>query len=253
MGNRTREQFTPTTTDIDCVGYAVKADIYEGGEGGAVLLSLIGRTSRRTKQRYYDFLPRLAKELGITSVIFDYTGHGDSPFNIEDLSPAQHFLEVITVFDWIKARYPNRQLLMIGSSYGGFLATQLTKYRRFDGLILRAPAIYKPSAFYTLMKDEDRGGTQAFRRDVEALAKHPLLACASQFEGKVLPVVHENDEQIPRETTDAYANAFKPEVVLVKGVTHSLDNVTEQQAADYNQTIFDWLAANTQKEQIMTL
>ena len=237
----------PKTLDIDCTGYSVKADVYEGSDKGAVLLSLIGRTSKRTKQRYYDFLPRLANELGITTVIFDYTGHGDSPFDIEDLSPAQHFLEVVKVFDWIKQNYPNRQVFVIGSSYGGFLATQLTKYRHFDGLVLRAPAIYKPSDFYTLKKDEDREATQSFRRDKEALAAHPLLARASKFEGKVLLVVHENDEQIPKETTDAYANAFKPEVILVKGVSHSLDNVTEQQVDDYNQRIFDWLDKNTSK------
>ncbi len=117
------------TLDIPLNGYAVKTDIYEGNENGAVLLSLIGRTSKRTKQRYYDFLPRLASELGITSVIFDYTGHGDSPFDIEDISPAQHFLEVIAVFDWIKEHYPNRKVFVIGSSYGGFLSTQITKYR----------------------------------------------------------------------------------------------------------------------------
>lgn len=237
----------PKTLDIDCTGYSVKADVYEGSDKGAVLLSLIGRTSKRTKQRYYDFLPRLANELGITTVIFDYTGHGDSPFDIEDLSPAQHFLEVVKVFDWIKQNYPNRQVFVIGSSYGGFLATQLTKYRHFDGLVLRAPAIYKPSDFYTLKRNEDREATQSFRRDKEALATHPLLARASKFEGKVLLVVHENDEQIPRETTDAYANAFKPEVILVKGVSHSLDNVTEQQVADYNQRIFNWLDENTSK------
>lgn len=235
----------PITTDIQCVGYAVKADIYKGSDEGAVLLSLIGRTSKRTKQRYYDFLPRLSKELGITTVIFDYTGHGDSPFDIEDLSPAQHFLEVVTVFDWIKEKYPNRKIFVIGSSYGGFLATQLTKYRKFDGLVLRAPAIYRPSDFYTLKKNEDRDATQAFRRDVEALSMHPLLARASKFEGKVLLVVHEKDEQIPKETTDAYANAFKPEVILVQGVTHSLDNVTQQQVDDYNQRIFDWLKASS--------
>jgi hypothetical protein len=108
-------------------------------------------------------------------------------------------------------------------------------------LVLRAPAIYKPSDFYTLKKNEDREATQEFRRNAEALATHPFLARASKFKGKVLLVVHENDEQIPKETTDAYANAFKPEIFLVEGVTHSLDNVTEQQVADYNQLIFDWI------------
>jgi hypothetical protein len=229
------------TLDISLNGYAVKTDVYEGSENGAVLLSLIGRTSKRTKQHYYDSLPRLSTELGITSVIFDYTGHGDSPFDIEDIRPAQHFLEVIVVFDWIRENYPNRKVFVIGSSYGGFLATQLTKYREFDGLVLRAPAIYKPSDFYTLKKNEDREATQKFRRNAEALATHPLLARASRFKGKVLLVVHENDELIPKETTDAYANAFKPEIFLVKAATHSLDNATEQQIADYNQCIFDWI------------
>lgn len=234
----------PKTIDIDCKGYSVKTDIYQGKEDGAILLSLIGRTSKRTKQRYYDFLPRLAKELGITTVIFDYSGHGDSPYDIQELCSAQHFLEVITVFDWIKSQYPNRKVFVIGSSYGGFLATQLTKYRKFDGLVLRAPAIYRPQDFYTLMKNEDRNATQDFRRNQELLSKHPLLARAKNFEGKVLLVVHENDEQIPKETTDAYANAFSPEVILVKGVTHSLDNVTEQQVDEYNQQIFDWFSKN---------
>ncbi len=237
----------PITTDIECKGYAVKADIYEGSKNGALLLSLIGRTSHRTKKHYQNLLPRLAEEPGFTSLIFDYSGHGDSPFNIEETRPAQHFLEVITVFDWMKEKYPNRKFFVIGSSYGGFLATQLTKYRKFDGLILRAPAIYKPSEFYTLIKNEDRDGTQAFRHNVEDLKNHPLLARASEFEGKVLLVVHELDEEIPRETTDAYANAFKPEVIPVKGVTHSLDNATEEKVADYNQKIFEWLATNVNR------
>jgi uncharacterized protein len=230
----------PDTLDIECVGYAVKADIYEGSKDGAVLLSLIGRSSRRTKQRYYDFLPRLATELGITTLIFDYTGHGDSPFAVEDLSPAQHFLEVITVFDWIKQQYPDRKVFVIGSSYGGFMATQLTQYRAFDGLILRAPAIYRPADFYTLKKYEDRDATMAFRRDSDALAKHPLLARAAQFKGDVLLVVHTKDEQIPKETTDAYAHAFQSELIE-EDVAHSLDKTSEQQVSDYNQKIFNWL------------
>lgn len=234
----------PKTIDIECKGYAVKTDIYEGSNDGAILLSLIGRTSRRTKQRYYDFLPRLSKELGITTIIFDYTGHGDSPFDIEELSPAQHFLEVVTVFDWIKENFPNRKTFVIGSSYGGYLATQLTKYRKFDGLILRAPAIYRPSDFYTLMKNENREATMAFRHDSGALSKHPLLTRASQFEGKVLLVVHENDELIPKETTDAYASAFNAEVILVNDITHSLDTATQEQIDNYNETIYEWLQKN---------
>ncbi|MEK7202079.1 MAG: alpha/beta fold hydrolase [Patescibacteria group bacterium] len=233
----------PKTIDIECKGYAVKADIYKGNKDSVVALFLIGRTSSSSKPRYKEFLPRLAQDLGITSVIFDYTGHGDSPFDIEDLSPAQHFLEVITVFDWMKEKYPSRRFFVVGSSYGGFLATQLTKYKNFDGLILQAPAIYRPVDFYTPAKKWDENATYSLRRDVEALAKHPLLERAAQFEGKVLLVVHKRDERIPKETTDAYANALHPEVI-VEDIPHSLGKATEQELASYNQKLFDWIASN---------
>lgn len=93
-------------------------------------------------QHYYDFLPRLATELGTTSVIFDYSGHGDSPFDIEDIRLAQHFLEVITVFDCTKHEYLGRNIIIVGSSYGGFMALNLSRHRAFDAMLLRAPALY---------------------------------------------------------------------------------------------------------------
>lgn len=231
----------PATIDIQCGSYSVKTDIYEGNEDKPIILSLIGRTSKRTKQRYLEFFPRLSKELGVTTVIFDYTGHGDSPFELAELKPAQHFFEVITVFDWIKEKYPNRKIIVIGSSYGGFLATKLIQYRNVSNLILRAPAIYKDTDFYTSRKDEDREATFSYRQNTEALLKSPLLQHAAKFEGKTLLVVHENDEQIPKETTNAYAKAFSSDISIAKGVPHSLDDATEEQIADYNQQIIYWL------------
>lgn len=225
---------------IDCVGYNVAADVYEGSENGSVLLSLIGRTSRKNKERYKKLYRKAAKEIGITTIIFDYTGHGESPFNIEELTPAQHFLEVISVFDWIKREYPNKKVAVIGSSYGGFLATQLTKYRKFDKLILRAPAIYRPTDFYTKKKDEDIAVTAKFRRNAKELSGHPLLARASKFEGESFLLVHKRDEQIPKEMTDAYVHAFNPEIV-VHDVTHSLDDATEEEIDDYEETVLNWL------------
>lgn len=219
----------------------VKADIYESTIDGPILLSLIGRTSNRKKQHYIDFSRKVAEGRNITSVVFDYSGHGDSPFDIEDIRPAQHFLEVIEVFDWMQGQYPGREFIVIGSSYGGFLATQLTKYRTFDRLVLRAPAIYRPSDFYTCKKDEDTAATMAFRKDVVMLAEHPLLSRASKFTGKVLVVVHENDEFIPRTTTAAYAKAFSADVIVKPGLSHSLDDATPEQVGVYFNDIYDWL------------
>ncbi len=230
------------TLEIDCLGYSVTADIYEGNKKGPILLTLIGKPSSRKKPYYKALSTRLAKERGITTVIFDYSGQGNSRFNLADIYPAQHFLEVVTVFDSIKDLFPGRKIIILGSSYGGYLATQLIQYREFDALILRAPSIYRPSDFYTKKADLDDAATEAFVRDKEALSRHPLLARASSYKGKVLLVVHEFDEKIPRETTNAYAKAFKSEVVVAQGAPHSLDKFKPKERLDeYNQAIINWL------------
>ena len=231
------------TFDIECTGYSVKADWYETDNTDEIILSLIGWTSNR--KRYNDILSAICSKTGKSALVFDYSGHGDSPFDVNTTRPAQHFLEVICVFDWLKEKYPKAKITVMGTSYGGFLAVQLTKYRIFDNLILRVPAIYPPSDFYTLNErintDEAWATKDAFRRDVEALAKHPLLGRASSFKGKTLVVVHENDEQVPKETTDAYVNAFNADVYVAKGFPHSIYNQTREELAEYQSAISKWL------------
>ncbi len=68
----------------------------------------------------------------------------------------------------MRQTYPGRRFIVVGSSYGGFMATQLTKYREFDTLVLRAPAIYRPLDFYTKAKDEDKDAADAFAKAFDA-------------------------------------------------------------------------------------
>ncbi len=231
------------TFKIQCTGYSVDADWYEGERTDEILLSLIGWTSNR--KRYADILSAIVKNTGMSAMVLEYSGHGDSPFDVMQTRPAQHFLEVICAFDWLKEHYPNAKVTVMGTSYGGYMATQLTKYRAFDKLVLRVPAIYKPSDFYTLNgvinSEEGRAAKDAFRRDAEALASHPLLTRASSFGGKTLVVVHENDELVPKETTDAYIKAFNADVHVAKGFPHSTGEIPREQIIEYQNAISQWL------------
>ncbi len=233
----------PKTLDIACTGYTVKANWYETNNTDEIILSLIGWDSAMSK--YGDILSAICTQTNKSVLVFDYSGHGDSPFDIRMTRPAQHFLEVICVFDWLKEKYPKARITVMGTSYGGFLATQLTKYRSFDSLVLRVPAIYKPSDFYTLNgvinSVDGKIAKDAFRRDTDALSKHPLLARASEYNGKTLVVVHENDEQVPKETTDAYIHAFNADVYVAKGFAHSLYNQPAEKILAYQNAISDWL------------
>lgn len=225
--------------EIPLVAYNLAATLHTSAQPSKhILLSLIGFTA--TKERYSDFLDTFANELGITSLVFDYSGHGESPFLLEKITPAQHFLEVITVFDWLKEQYADHTVTVMGSSYGGYLATQLTKYRTFENLILRAPAIYKPQDFYTTWANLDRN-QKSIRENPAALAEHPLLKRASKFSGNTLVVVHENDEMVPAPTTDAYQQAFGADTYMATGFPHGLMQVPAAQQTIYKQAIIDWL------------
>lgn len=209
--------------EIGCSRYVVKADWYEGNDTQKVLLNLYGYSSKRSRQE--EIVRSIVAKTGASALVFDYSGHGESPFDVTLTRPAQHFLEVIYAFDWIRDTYPNARITVIGTSYGGFLATQLTKYRAFENLILRAPAIYKPSDFYTMWRDIDRDWTRnVFRRDVDVLSNHPLLARASKFAGRTLVMVHENDVSIPTQTTDAFIRAFSADTYFAEGLGHALSD-----------------------------
>jgi predicted alpha/beta-fold hydrolase len=233
------DHLSPETLDIECTGYSVVADLY-AGQAKTILLSLVGWTSSR--RQYSDIVSAIVKNTGMPALVFDYSGHGDSPFDVWQTRPAQHFLEVICAFDWIRDTYPDYKIAVMGTSYGGFLATQLTKYRAFDQLVLRVPAIYQPSDFYTRQRDIDREWTDTvFRHDAQALAKHPLLSRASNFKGRTLVIVHEKDAEVPVQTTDAYIKAFGADVYLAKGFPHSVGKLPRDQIIDYQNTISDWL------------
>ncbi|HUD06937.1 MAG TPA: alpha/beta hydrolase [Candidatus Saccharimonadales bacterium] len=237
--------------NIECAGYSIVADWYEGSENKNILLVLPGYSSSRTKQK--DLVNSVCEDTSFSALVIDYSGHGDSPFELRDTRPAQHFLEVIYAFDWMKSRYPEATISVMGTSYGGFLATQLTKYRAFPKLVLRVPAIYKPNEFYDLWAyridnpDAYRGEADKYRHDAGAILKHPLLSRASSFKGKTLVVVHEKDELVPRETTDAFIKTFNADNFVAVGFSHSLAGVinerriTEAGLNEYEQKISDWL------------
>ncbi len=232
---------------IRCAGYEIAADWYEGNDNSRILIVLPGYSSSKARQKVH--AEAMVQDTGMSALVVDFSGHGNSPFELRDTRPAQHFIELIYVFDWLKQQYPNAAVSLSGSSYGGFLAVQLTKYREFENLILRAPAIYRPSAFYDLWSKriDDQEGYEKdiakYRRDTQTLAKHPLLARASAFKGQVLVVVHEEDEVVPRETTDSYIIAFHADSQIAEGFSHSIDkNVhNEGRLISYQDKIADWL------------
>ncbi len=232
---------------IQCPGYEIAADWYEGSDADKILIVLPGYGSSKKNQESH--AKAMVEKTGTNVLSVDFSGHGKSPFDLQDTRPAQHLLELICVFDWLKQQYPHAAISVSGSSYGGFLAVQLTQYREFQNLVLRAPAIYKPSTFYDLWakrinnQEEYDIEIAAYRSNTSELERHPLITGASGFKGDTFVVVHEKDEVVPKETTDAYTKAFGADSFIAKDFWHRIDPkiLGTKPFVDYQDSIANWL------------
>jgi pimeloyl-ACP methyl ester carboxylesterase len=228
---------------IPCLGYDLQAAIYEGTDPSKLVLNLIGWTS--SKERHHETLEAISSLSGASVMSFNYSGHGDTAIDPFELRPAQHLLEVITVFDWITATFPDKALTIMGSSYGGYMGAQVALYRNFSNLILCAPAIYRPEDLYTLNKNIPREAEgYKYRIDTAALAANPLLTIDRVFDGSAVVVSHELDDVVPAETTDAYTNSFNAEHIVAPNIPHSVRGAGEADRKIYQQKIADWLRAH---------
>jgi predicted alpha/beta-fold hydrolase len=228
---------------IPCVGYEIAADWYDGAaDNDNVLLILVGYAS--SKKNHEELVTAIVKKSGYSALVIDYTGHGESPYELQDLSPAQNFLEVITAYDWLADNHPEKAISVMDTSYGGFMAIQLTKYRSPKKLILRVPAIYSPEAFYTKWKDMDLQEIRhGYRTDPKNFIDHPLLKRAALYQGEPYVLTHELDEACPKPATDAIAKAFNAETWEAKGFKHGLgeSTYTPVQLEEYQNKLVEWL------------
>lgn len=227
---------------IPCTGYGVAADWYEVPHAKAVLLVFVGLKS--AKARNAEFIHEVARDTGMSALAIDFSGHGESPFALNDLMPAQHVLEAIAAFDWLQENHPGLTVSVMGSSYGGFMAAWLSKVRDFDKLVLRTPAIYQPADLYTTHGKIDLEFTQhVYRNDDAAVRAHPIFLPPSGFSGKALVVIHGKDEDIPTATTDAYTHAFSAKTYLAEGFRHGFRDPANprSQLATYQSFITNWL------------
>ena len=232
----------PKQITIPCLDYAIAADWYEGSNPTEILLTIVGYSS--TKARNAEFIAEISKKTGMSSLALDLSGHGESPFELDDTKPAQHLLEVTAAFDWLRTKYPEAKISVMGTSYGGYMAAWLTRFRNFDKLVLRTPALYKPEDFYSphslIHKSNE---LVAYRKNTELIMRNALFLQESVFDGKVLLVVHGNDEDIPTETSDLYQDNFAAEIYLAEGFMHGFRDLRNPQESGeaYKTAIADWL------------
>lgn len=203
----------PEHITFDAGPYELHADVHEGdGEWAALIIH--GWTGWRGGSS-----GALAKELAgrslAASLCVELPGHGDSDGDRNSVTPDEFLAAGDAAYDQLAQRYPDRRILVVGTSFGGWLAARLVERRSVDALALRVPANYHPY-------------------DLAVQAVH-------EFDGPVFVLEAENDEVIPPDMVQEYVEAATNVTYeLLAGAPHSISTAPDK-LTDSNELLADWL------------
>ena len=179
-------------------------------------------------QEHYLARAREIAALGCICLTFDLRGHARTEPQHETVSREDNLRDLVAAYD-VLARHPAVDadaIAVVGSSYGGYLATILSSARPVRWLGLRVPALYKDEDWDLPKRRLDREELAAYRRrPVDAADNRALGACAA-FRGDVLIVESEHDDVVPHQVIANYLAAFAQAHSLtyrvIEGADHGL-------------------------------
>ena len=192
---------------------------------------------------------RLARD-GFACLTFNLTGHARTRRHVETVTRADNLRDVLAAYDFLAGQptVDPERIGIVGSSYGGYLATLVTAERKVRWLALHAPALYKDLDFARpkreLNLDPD---LPAFRRRPVTPSENMALERAARFRGDVLVVEAEHDQVIPRQVILNYLTAFHAGAASVthevlRGADHGLS--ARHWRSAYAAALVRWLAGH---------
>lgn len=181
--------------------------------------------------------------LGCICFTFDLRGHAGSDAAREEVTRQDGLDDVIAAYDFLASQplIDREAIGVIGTSYGGYLATLLTRKRPVRWLALRVPALYPDDDWEVPKARLDKAAVRAYR-EAPPPTDRALAACAG-FRGDALIVESENDDRIPHETIVSFQTAFRQANSLshriVAGASHAMRDPRHQRL--YTTLLINWI------------
>ncbi len=197
-------------------------------------------------QEQYLARARETAALGCVCLTFNLRGHAEDRGRFETVTRAHNLRDVLAAYDTLVRRrhVDPSAIAVVGSSYGGYLATILSSMRPVKWLALRAPALYVDAGWESpklqLHKDHD---LKTYRRSLVPATANRALAAAHEFQGDVLLIESELDNIIPRTVLSSYREAARNARSLtyrcIEGADHGLTGENDQR--HYSTVLVGWL------------
>jgi|SRR5882672_10344052 len=197
-------------------------------------------------QTQYAARAREIAALGCACLTVDLRGHAKTQTAYDTVTRQDSLTDALASYDTLRreAAVDDDQIAVIGSSYGGYLATILTALRPVKWLALRAPALYKDADWdQPKMTLRSLQGLEAYRLQVLEAKDNRALRAATEYRGDVLIVESAHDSFVPHAVIENYRNAFAQARSLtyrvIDGADHGLTDPACRQA--YTTLLVNWI------------
>lgn len=182
--------------------------------------------------------------LGCVCLTFDLRGHQKASARQNTVSRAENMRDLLTAYDRL-VRHPaidSSNVAVVGTSYGGYLATILTTRRPVKWLSLRVPSLYRDAGWHLPKRQLSREDLTQYRSTFIRPEHNRALAACAAFRGDVLLVESEFDHLVPHTTIMSYRSAFRLSHSMthriIDDADHSLSSPASQHA--YTSILLTW-------------
>lgn len=189
------------------------------------VLWLQGWTS--TIAGHLEDIKRMSEKSGVTFAMLNFAGHGDHPVTLEESTRAQQQNEVISAYDELK-RMKYKNIIVIGGSFGGYMAALLAGKRKLTAVVLRAPGAYPDNEldlpYNQTLESVQSSGEEFldFRRSSEFYKQSIAHKALASHEGVSYIIEHELDTIVPPAVPRSYFQvAQHSNYLVVPNTEHS--------------------------------